>query len=326
MKRGKTLLFGPVKSRRLGKSLGIEMVPKKVCTMNCIYCEVGKTTNLTLERKDYYSWDLIEKSIWQAKDLEGNFDVFTFTGSGEPTLNIHFEKAIYLAKKVIKKPIAVLTNATLLYIPSIREALLEVDIVLPSLDAGTYETFKKINKPHPQINFNSIVENLKKLRKEMKGEMWLEVLLVKGINDSEEELKTLKSVIEDINPHKIQLNTVVRPPAFEIANPLSLEELEKIAKFLGDKAEVIVAKYPKALKDLKNLKEKNLKEEILNYIKRRPSTVEELSLAFEVEKELIKRILDKLISEGKAKEKIHEEKAFYLALVDEGYQVLQKSN
>ena len=179
MAERKTLLFGPVKSRRLGKSLGIEMVPRKVCTMNCIYCEVGKTTNFTSERKEYYPWDLIEKSILQAKELEDNFDVLTFTGSGEPTLNINFEKAVALAKKIIKKPVAVLTNATLLYIPSVRKALTEVDIVLPSLDAGTSETFKKINKPFPQIDFKSVVENLKKLREEMKGEMWLEVLFVK---------------------------------------------------------------------------------------------------------------------------------------------------
>ncbi|MBO8144347.1 MAG: radical SAM protein [Thermodesulfobacterium sp.] len=315
MAERKTLLFGPVKSRRLGKSLGIEMVPKKVCTMNCIYCEVGKTTDLTLERKEYYPWDLIEKSILQAKELEDTFDVFTFTGSGEPSLNIHFEKAIALAKKIIKKPVAVLTNATLLHISSVRKALAEVDIVLPSLDAGTPETFKKINKPLPQIEFKSVVENLKKLREEMKGEMWLEVLFVKRLNDSEEELKALKSVIDYIKPHKVQLNTVVRPPAFEKAQPVSFEKLEKIAEFLGEKAEIIVhkKKLDKVTKTFKNLEKEKIKEKILNYIKRRPSTVEELSSALGIEKKLIKLFLIELVSEGTVKEKIHEEKTFYLA-------------
>ena len=315
MAERKTLLFGPVKSRRLGKSLGIEMVPKKVCTMNCIYCEVGKTTDLTLERKEYYPWDLIEKSILQAKELEDTFDVLTFTGSGEPSLNIHFEKAIALAKKIIKKPVAVLTNATLLHISSVRKALAEVDIVLPSLDAGTPETFKKINKPLPQIEFKSVVENLKKLREEMKGEMWLEVLFVKRLNDSEEELKALKSVINYIKPHKVQLNTVVRPPAFEKAQPVSFEKLEKIAEFLGEKAEIIVhkKKLDKVTKTFKNLEKEKIKEKILNYIKRRPSTVEELSSALGIEKKLIKSFLIELVSEGTVKEKIHEEKTFYLA-------------
>jgi len=312
MAERKTLLFGPVKSRRLGKSLGIEMVPRKVCTMNCIYCEVGKTTNFTSERKEYYPWDLIEKSILQAKELEDNFDVLTFTGSGEPTLNINFEKAVALAKKIIKKPVAVLTNATLLYIPSVRKALTEVDIVLPSLDAGTSETFKKINKPFPQIDFKSVVENLKKLREEMKGEMWLEVLFVKGLNDSEEELKALKSVIDYINPHKVQLNTVVRPPAFEKTQPVSFEKLEKITEFLREKAEIIVHKKRLETKISKNIKKEEMKEKILNYIKRRPSTVEELSSALGFEKKLIKSLLTEFISEGIVKEKIHEKETFYL--------------
>jgi len=314
MKEKKTILFGPVRSRRLGRSLGIEMVPKKICTMNCIYCEVGKTTILTTKRKEYYPWDLIEKSILQAKEIEDIFDVFTFTGSGEPTLNIHFEKAIKLAKKIIKKPITVLTNSTLLHIPSVRKAMTEIDIVLPSLDAGREETLKKINRPHPKIELKNIIENLKKLRDEMKGEMWLEILFVEGINDSEEELKALKSAIEYINPQKVQLNTVVRPSACKEAKPVSFEKLEKIAQFFGDKAEIIVIKekIDKVIKTFKILEEEKLKEEILNYIKRRPSTIEELSLAFKIEEKLIKSILNKFISEGVVKESLHEGKIFFL--------------
>ncbi|AEH22795.1 Radical SAM domain protein [Thermodesulfobacterium geofontis OPF15] len=309
-----TLIFGPVKSRRLGRSLGIELVPKKVCTMNCIYCEVGKTTNLTLERKEYYPWDLIERSILQAKEIEDTFDVLTFTGSGEPSLNIHFEKALRLAKKIIKKPVAVLTNATLLDIPSIRSALAEVDIVLPSLDAGNPETFKKINRPHPKIELKTIIENLKKLREEMKGEMWLEILFVEGINDSEKDLKDLKSAIDYINPHKVQLNTVVRPPAFEKAKPLSFEKLKKIAEFLGERVEIIVDKerLEKAVETFKDLEKEKIKEIIFNYLKRRPSTLEELSSALKIEKEVLEDILKIFISQDKVKEKLHEGKKFFI--------------
>jgi len=310
----KTLIFGPVKSRRLGRSLGIELVPKKVCTMNCIYCEVGKTTHLTLERKEYYPWDLIEKSILQAKKMEDTFDVLTFTGSGEPSLNIHFEKALRLAKKIIKKPIAVLTNATLLDIPSVRSALAEVDIVLPSLDAGNPETFKKINQPHPKIELKTIIENLKKLRNEMKGEMWLEILFVEGINDSEKNLRDLKSAIDYINPHKVQLNTVVRPPAFKEAKPLSFEKLKEFAEFLGEKVEIIIEKerLEKVIKTFKDLEKEKIKEMIFDYIKRRPSTIEELSLAFKIEKETVENILKIFISEGKVKEKLYEGKKFFV--------------
>ena len=310
----KTLIFGPVKSRRLGRSLGIELVPKKVCTMNCIYCEVGKTTHLTLERKEYYPWDLIEKSILQAKEMEDTFDVLTFTGSGEPSLNIHFEKALRLAKKIIKKPIAVLTNATLLDIPSVRSALAEVDIVLPSLDAGNPETFKKINQPHPKIELKTIIENLKKLRNEMKGEMWLEILFVEGINDSEKNLRDLKSAIDYINPHKVQLNTVVRPPAFKEAKPLSFEKLKEFAEFLGEKVEIIIEKerLEKVIKTFKDLEKEKIREMIFDYIKRRPSTIEELSLAFKIEKETVENILKIFISEGKVKEKLYEGKKFFV--------------
>jgi wyosine [tRNA(Phe)-imidazoG37] synthetase (radical SAM superfamily) len=315
MSEKETLIFGPVKSRRLGRSLGIEMVPKKICSMNCIYCEVGKTTNLTIERKEYYPWDLIERSIFQAKEMEDSFDVLTLTGSGEPSLNIHFEKAIKLAKKIIKKPIAVLTNGTLLHISSIREAMAEADIVLPSLDAGTSETFQKVNRPHPQIDLKIIIENLKTLRDDMKGEMWLEVLFVEGLNDSENELKALKSAIEYINPHKVQINTVVRPPAFENAKPLSFEKLKKIAQFLGEKTEIIVSKerLDKAVKTFKNLEEEKVKSEILKYLKRRPSTIKELSLALNIEEKEVNTILNELISEGIVKEKLHEGKKFFFA-------------
>lgn len=315
MSEKETLLFGPVKSRRLGRSLGIEMVPKKICSMNCIYCEVGKTTNLTLERKEYYPWDLIEKSIFQAKEMENSFDVLTFTGSGEPSLNIHFEKAIKLAKKIIKKPIAVLTNGTLLHISSIREAMAEADIVLPSLDAGTSETFQKVNRPLPQIDLKTIIENLKTLRDEIKGEMWLEVLFVEGLNDSENELKALKSAIKYINPHKVQINTVVRPPAFENAKPLSFEKLKKIAQFLGEKAEIIVSKerLDKTVKTFKNLEKEKVKSEILKYLQRRPSTIKELSLALNIEEKEVNTILNELISEGIVKERFHEGKKFFFA-------------
>ncbi len=315
MAERKILLFGPVKSRRLGRSLGIEMVPRKVCSMNCVYCEVGKTTNLTVERKEYYPWELIEKSILKAKEREDNFDVLTFTGSGEPTLNIHFEKAIEFAKNLIKKPVAVLTNSTLLHIPSVRSALAEVDIVLPSLDAGTPETFKKVNKPHPQIDLKHIIESLKILREKMKGEMWIEVLFVEGLNDTEEELKALRSAIDYINPHRVQINTVVRPPAFEKVRSLSFEKLEKISQFLGNKAEIIVSKerLDKIRQTFKILEREKVENEVLNYLKRRPSTVEELSSALGIEEKVISYILEKLVSEGAVKEKLHEGKRFFLA-------------
>ncbi len=315
MQEKKFLIFGPVRSRRLGRSLGIELVPKKICSMDCIYCEVGKTTNRTIKRNKYYSWDLIEASIYQAKEMEDIFDVITFTGSGEPTLNIYFEKAIELSKKIIKKPVAVLTNSSLLFIPSINSSLKMVDILLPSLDAARFKTFKKINQPHPKIKLQEIIENLRTLRKEMKGEMWLEILFVKEVNDSKEDLEALKIAVEYINPHKIQLNTVVRPPAYKGVEPISFEKLEEIARFLGKNAEVILSKekFKKSLRKFKDVEEETLEKKFLNYLQRRPTTLKELSLVFEIDETLTRSILDKLISQNLIKKEKYQKEIFYLA-------------
>lgn len=315
MQKKKTLIFGPVKSRRLGRSLGIELVPKKICSMDCIYCEIGKTFSRTIKRNKYYSWDLIEASIYQAKEMEDIFDVVTFTGSGEPTLNIYFEQAIELTKKIIKKPIAVLTNSSLLFVPSVNSSLKIVDILLPSLDAARLETFKKINQPHPKIKLEQIIQNLKNLRIEMRGEMWLEILFVKGVNDSKEDLEALKTAIEYINPHKIQLNTVVRPPAYEGVEPVPFEELEGIAKFLGKNAEVILTKqkFKKSLKGLEIMDKEALEEKFLNYLQRRPTTLKELSLVFEIDETLTQSILDKLVSQNLIKKEKYQKEIFYLA-------------
>lgn len=303
----KELLFGPVQSRRLGRSLGLELVPRKVCTMDCIYCEVGKTNILTLERKPYYSWILIERAILKAKDMQESFDVLTLTGSGEPTLNLNFSKAIYLAKTYLSKPIAVLTNSTLVTISEVREALACADLVLASLDAGNPETFKKINQPHPDINLSKIIEELKELRKIMKGELWLEVLLVKNVNDTEEELKALKNLIEEISPHKVQLNTVVRPPSYEKAKPLTLEELHEVALFLGEMAEVI---FPRKIIEKKESLE-DLEKRLVNYISRRPATLKELATAFGKGEPFLEEFINNLLKQGKILRKEYANQVFY---------------
>lgn len=310
---GADLLFGPVKSRRLGRSLGIEMVPKKICSMDCVYCEVGKTTFLTFERGTYHPWEKIELSIVEAKKVENFFDFFTFTGSGEPTLNVYFKEAIDLARKILSKPIAVLTNSTLIYFEDVKEALCKVDVVLPSLDVATQETFVKLNRPVPNLKIEDIIKGLEHLRQKMRGEMWLEIFLVKGFNDSEEEILRLKKVIEKINPHKIQLNTVVRPPAYPIAKPVSFEKLQKIAKYLGEKAEIIVEK-EKIEKFEKPFKlRENLEEAILKYLQIRPATFEELSEVFQLSLDELKFLLEKLYSLNKVETKKLENKIFYIA-------------
>ncbi|MFN3567548.1 MAG: radical SAM protein [Caldimicrobium sp.] len=310
------LLFGPVLSRRLGRSLGLDLVPKKICSMDCLYCEVGKTTLLTLERKDYIGWESIESAIREAKNKVKTFDVLTITGSGEPTLCLYFEKTVEFAKKMIIKPICVLTNSTTVMLPSVQEALAKVDLVLASLDSARKESFKLLNRPALGVSLEEIIKGLKDLREIMEGELWLEILLVKGINDKPEDLEALRWAINYISPHKVQLNTVVRPPAYPIARPLSYEEMVKVKEFLGEKAEIISSKLPKS--DLISPKEQveiSIEEKeqlLLEYLKRRPAPLSELTSLFFFEREL-QELLEKMVESGKIRKVHHQGKIFYTA-------------
>lgn len=302
------LLFGPVSSRRLGRSLGVELVPKKICSMDCLYCEVGKTTLLTLKRAPYVPWDKIVESLKVAKELESIFDVLTLTGSGEPTLNIHFEEAVLLAKELIKKPVSVLTNSTLVNIPSVREALGQVDLVLASLDSARESSFRLVNRPVREVNLSEIIDGLKLLRDSMRGELWLEILLVKNVNDREEDLIALKRAIEYIQPHRVQLNTVVRPPAYSIARPLSFDELLKVRDFLGPPTEVIT---PRDISATPQVSPQSLEEDLMDYLARRPASLSELKLVF-TEGNLLES-LEKLTKEGKIQKITHQNELFFKA-------------
>lgn len=302
------ILFGPVNSRRLGRSLGVELVPKKICSMDCLYCEVGKTTCLTLKRAPYIPWEKIVEALEIAKEIESDFDVLTLTGSGEPTLNIHFEEALFRAKKIIRKPLSVLTNSSTINIPSVRQALGEADLVLASLDSAREGSFRLVNRPVKEIKLNEIIEGLRHLRETMKGELWLEVLFVKDINDKPEDLIALREAIEYIKPHKVQLNTVVRPPAYSVAKPLSQEELEKMKDFLSPYAEIIT---PKNVSPSMEVSRYSLEEDLLDYLSRRPASISELKNVFREENLLT--TLEKLSKEGKIQKIAHQNELFFKA-------------
>jgi len=235
----KSYLYGPVLSRRLGYSLGINVIPFKTCTFDCIYCQLDKTTHKTIERKEYIPTQEILGQLKQALSIEKKIDYITFSGSGEPTLHSEIGKIIKTIKKITSIPIAVITNGSLLFEKKLRNDLQNADLVVPSLDAVTDEIFKKIDRPHPSLNIEKIINSFKDFRREYKGLIWLEIMLAKGINDDLKHLQKIKTIITEINPDKIQLNTVVRPPNEKFAKPLNLKDLEKIRDFLGYGCEVI---------------------------------------------------------------------------------------
>ena len=238
-------LYGPVASRRLGLSLGVDIVPFKVCTLDCVYCQLGKTTEKTVERAEYVSPEeiLVELKEKLAGGLRADF--ITVGGSGEPTLNSHLGEIIDGIKKISDIPVAVLTNGTLLYKPDVRADCAKADVVLPSLDAGDKQTFEEINCPHKDILIENLISGLCDFRNEYAGQIWLEVLFVEGLNTGAEQVTGIKKAIERIRPDKVHLNTSVRPTARTDIKKVDIEKLEAIATNLGGNCEV-VADFPSA--------------------------------------------------------------------------------
>ena len=236
-------IYGPLKSRRLGRSLGITLTPYKICSFNCVYCQLGKTINTTSERREYIPIQEIinELKLWlqnnsqEAKDL----NYITLSGSGEPTLNIKIGQLIAEIKKISPVPVAVITNASLLNEALVRQALSCADLIIPSLDAAAPAIFTKVDRPKEGIKVEDIINGLIVLRKEFKGKIWLEVMLIKGINDDLAHARKLKDIIEKINPDKIQLNSPVRTTAEDNILAVDKKKLEKIKEILGDKCEII---------------------------------------------------------------------------------------
>ena len=216
-------LFGPVLSRRLGLSMGVDLLKHKTCNLDCIYCELGRTKCLTTRRGRFVPPQKVLQEI-RARSSEP-FDHLTFAGSGEPTLSLDLGKIVAEAKEIVEAPVAVITNSTLLTSPDVRREVANADVVLPSLDAASDKYFRAINRPDPDLKIDKIIQGLKDFRKEFSGEIWLEVMLVKGINDRDAEL--IARAAKSTEPDRIQLNTVVRTPA-EPVEPLSEDEMKKM--------------------------------------------------------------------------------------------------
>ncbi len=290
-------IFGPVPSRRLGISLGIDVVPKKVCTLNCVYCEVGATDNLTVERREYVPYDEIVAELDEYFN-SGNSDpdTFTFSGSGEPTLNSRIgEIILYVKQRRPDVPVAVLTNGTLLSDPGVREELLPADIIIPSLDAGREKSFRRINCPHPFLEIEGYIQGLVDLRNEYKGRIYLEVFVLPGFNMADEDLDALRSAIVGIRPDKIQINTLDRPGVISGLRAATAQELQDVRTALNLPAVEIIA----AAQVRKNYSayRTDISEAILETICRRPCTLEDLTTILDLHTNEVNKYLDVLESE-----------------------------
>lgn len=303
-------LFGPVPSRRLGLSLGVDLVPPKTCTFDCLYCEVGRTTHLTRRPQLYRVAEIIRELDDYLANPPSALDFVTMAGSGEPTLNLGLGKIIAAVKRLTHTPVAVLTNGSLFYLPEVRAEAAGADVILPSLDAGREETFRRINRPHPGLTLDLVVSGLKALRREYAGQVWLEIVVLKDLNDREEELTALKALLRELAPDKVQLNTAVRPVADSAAQPLTPEKMDAVARFLGEGAEVVAASRQCSPERLA-LNDRDL----LDMLARRPMTAGDLAQALGVSLAQVRERLGRLLKSGLVSRDLHREEDFYRSLV-----------
>ncbi len=292
-------IFGPVPSRRLGLSLGINIIPFKTCSYNCIYCEVGKTTELTIDRKSFFDVKEIKDEFVAAVNRAGHIDYVTFSGSGEPTLNADLGNLIRFVKSFKKYKVAVLTNGSLMFRDDVVEDLLEADVVIPSLDSATESSFRKINMPHKNLEIGRIIDGIAKFSRQFGGEIWLEILFVKGVNDSKSDIEILCDVIEKkIAASRVQIGTVDRPPAYAHAKKLSDTKMMSIYAYMKSRLKNvdIIGSFNKE----NDVFYDDIERSVLKMINIRPCSKEELMETFGVDEQKISKIIDKLIQESKA--------------------------
>ncbi len=302
-------IFGPVNSRRLGASLGVDLVTHKICSLNCVYCECGATTILTSERKEYVNFDEVVTELNDYFASNPAPDFVTFSGSGEPTLNSRIGDVVRYIKSNFDVPLALLTNGTLLYDHELRKELYPVDLVMPSIDAATDETFRKINRPRKELSVDKHIQGLIDFSKEFSGEYVLEVFILPEFNDSQNELDLMKSAIEKINPDKIQLNTMDRPGAMGNLRSATYEELSIIIDDWGfDNIEIISSA---AKRSVKRSYRKDVEAAVLGTIFRRPCTAEDLAEILNLKQIEILKHLSSLDQSGKIEKETRERGVFY---------------
>lgn len=275
-------IFGPVPSRRLGRSLGIDVIPAKSCSYDCIYCESGPTTHLTTKRQRFVTPEEVLEDLHRYfREYPQGADVLTFSSAGEPTLYEPLGELVRAIKKHFPDfPLIMLTNGSLLWQPEVRRDLLAIDRVVPSLDAVTPEVFQRINRPHPHLDLAVILEGLEAFAKDFRGQLHMEVMLVAGYNENVEELRAIARAIERLRPAEVELNTVVRPPAAPDTLGVCAADMERALTFFPPGKARIIGQFKACAGSGKDL---DLASRILALVSRRPCTVPEMAACLGVD-------------------------------------------
>lgn len=321
-------IFGPVNSRRLGRSLGVDLFQEKICNLNCIYCEVGATTRLTCERAEYVPTTAIIADIdtyCRNPQRVSELDFVTVTASGEPTLHSGLGEILTHLKKTVAKPVAVLTNGTTLTDAGVCEELASADVVIPSLDSALPASFRKLDRPAICLDLQQIIEGMVRFSHQYQGKLWLEILFARGINDSTKDVDALRRVAARMRIDRIQLNTVARPPLESFARPLDQQKMLIIAdQFrLDDPSRPVDLLAQGAVQEDDHGQQKDfdlesdadrqtLLDEIVEMLKRRPCTAADINRTFHLGgPDKVEQLLDPLVHAGTLQKRSHGDRLYY---------------
>jgi wyosine [tRNA(Phe)-imidazoG37] synthetase (radical SAM superfamily) len=297
-----------VPSRRLGRSLGVDMVPMKTCCYDCVYCQLGPTTTHTLERRAYVDVDEVLRDIEAWLEAGGEADYLTFAGCGEPTLNIDVGDAMARAREMSGIPVCLLTNGALLWRKGPRDAAMQADLIMPSLDAATEEMFQRINQPVDGLLIDQIIDGLKETVLEFHGEVWLEVMLVAGLNDTDDELAALGNAVREIRPEQVQINTVVRPAPDRKVQRVDNATLVRARVILGPNATVISSAWEHDVPE----GAEHTEQQVLALVSYRPCTMKDVSHGLGMHPNEAIKYLQHLVSEGKLKREDSDGEMFFV--------------
>ena len=300
-------IFGPVPSRRFGRSLGIDLTPFKTCSFDCIFCQLGRTTDKTVIRKEYVATSQVINEIDHWVKTNNTADYITLAGSGEPTLHSKFGNILEFIRTATTIPTALLTNGSMLHLPEVRNAALSADIVKVSLSAWDQFSLEHINRPHNTIVFKDIIEGLQTFRSEFNGEIWLEVFLVWGTNTVTADISKIADLAKNVGADRIQLNTAVRPPSEEYALTAPDQDMKRLAKLFAPPAEVI----PEFNIDTSKHTKVN-ETEILAILERRPCTTKQIAQVFAIHRNEVSKYIGKLLRKGLIQDEYKDNEKYYI--------------
>lgn len=302
-------LFGPVPSRRFGRSLGVDLTPYKTCCHDCVFCQLGRTTNKTVKRREYVETEAVFSELKHWLKTDGAADVITLSGSGEPTLHSRFGEVLEFIRANTNVPAVLLTNGALLHIPEVGETASHADVVKVSLSAWDQASFKRVNRPHPHLQFDQLIDGKKTFRAQFKGQLWMEVFLIRKINSTPDYVRKIAALAREIAPDRIQLNTSVRPPAEDFVTPLAKKQMSALTRLFQPNAEII-AEFSTADPEYVRANEVT----IYAMLQRRPCTANQIADAFGMHLNEVLKYLGKLIRADQIQAEWIKNTVYYVAV------------